>query len=203
MSTDEIKVDEYETVEIKKEDSNLKKQLSSKNKAKILYSLGVACIATMLMVSDFLVAPILVQPRASFAWIAFINWTMFATASKINRFKALVGYVVGFLTANSMIWFGSNFELFTGIHSAILPIGTIVATFFANALIAQFGAHSEKMFNSVPATFIGMSLAFSGLGIKMNPSSPKALVIIMIYGIIGLLCCFGCDFLSRKILKNN
>ena len=201
MSTEKIKTDEYKKIQIKKEDLSLKKQLISKNK--VLYSLGVACVATTLMVSDFLIAPLLVQPRASFAWIAFINWTMFATSPKIDRFKALVGYIVGFLTANFMIWFGNNFELFTGLRSAILPIGTLTATFFINALIAHFGAHSEKVFNSVPATFIGMSLAFSGLGIKMNPGNPVALAIIMIYGIIGLMCCFGCDFLSKKILKND
>ena len=203
MSTDDIKVDECERIQIKEDDQRLKKPLSSKNKERILYSLGVGCVATLLMASDFLIAPILVHTRASFAWIAFINWTLFATASKTNRFKALVGYIVGFLTANCMIWFGSNFETFTGLHFAMLPIGTLTATFIANFLIAHFGAHSEKMFNSVPATFLGMSLAFSGLGIKMNPGSPLALTIIMVYGIIGLLCCFGCDFLSKKILKNN
>lgn len=196
-----IDINELEKAEIKKEDSILKKLTNSKQISKILYSLGVACVATLLITADFLVAPLLVQNRASFAWIAFINWTLFATSSKMDRFRALVGYIIGYLSANFMIWFGSNFELFTGLHSTILPIGSLVATFFVNALIAQFGSHSAKIFSSVPATFIGLSLAFSGLGIGMNPSSPTALAIIMVYGVIGLLCCFGCDLLSKKILK--
>lgn len=189
MSDSEVKI------EIKTD-----KKISTKSQ--VLYSLGVGVIATLLMTADGLIAPLFIK-GASFAWIAFINWTMFIASPKVNRFKAVVGYIIGYLIANFMIWFGSTFDVYTGFHVAAISIGTLIITFIVNVLIAQFGTHSErKIFNSVPATFLGMSLAFSGLGKGISAASFESFAIITIYGIIGLLCCFGCDFLSKKILKN-
>jgi len=189
MSDSEVKI------EIKTD-----KKISTKSQ--VLYSLGVGVIATLLMTADGLIAPFFVK-GASFAWIAFINWTMFIASPKVDRLKAIVGYADGYLIANFMIWFGSTFDMYTKFHVAAISIGTLIITFIVNVLIAQFGAHSErKIFNSVPATFLGMSLAFSGLGKGISAASFESFAIITIYGIIGLLCCFGCDFLSKKILKN-
>ncbi len=189
MSNSEVKVD-----------TRADEKISVKNQ--ILYSLGVGVIATLLMTADGFIAPLFIK-GSSFAWIAFINWTMFIASPKVNRFKAVVGYMSGYLIANFMIWFGSTFDVYTGFHLAAISIGTLLITFIINVLLAQFGAHSErKIFNSIPATFLGMSLAFSGLGKNVSAARFESFAIILVYGIIGLLCCFGCDFLSKKFLKN-
>lgn len=174
---------------------------------KTMHSIGIGLVATGCVLSDYLIVNYIMHdqlknmiPGTSFTWIAFLSWTMFSAASKMDRIKALVGYIVGFLSANFMILMGYNISKFANFPSNFLPLGALIATFLFNALFARYG-YSPKIFNSVPATFLGMSLTFSGLGINEMPFHPIKLAIILIYGIIGLLCCICCDFLAKKFLK--
>jgi len=65
---------------------------------------------------------------------------------------------------------------------------------------------AQKFFmDSIPGIFVGIALTFSGAGISLPMSSPKLLIIIIVYGVLGLLCGLGTNFFSEKInskLKN-
>lgn len=187
-------------LEVEKGNSNMDPKYG-----KTMYSLGIGLVATGCVVFDYLIVNFILKnqlsnalPGVSFTWIAFLSWTMFISAQKIDRIKALVGFVVGFLSANLMIFSGISISKFIPINA--IPIGAFIATFLFNALFARYG-YSPKIFNSVPATFLGMALTFSGLGINEMPLHPIKLAIIIIYGIMGLLCCVCCDFLAKKFLK--
>ena len=172
---------------------------------KMLHSIGIGLVATGCAVSDYLIVHFILRnqlsnalPNISFTWIAFISWTMFASAHKMDRIKALIGFIVGFLAANLMIFAGFNISKI--FPAGFVPVGAFIVTFLFNTLFARYG-YSPKIFNSVPATFLGMSLTFSGMGINESPFHPIKLAIIVIYGIMGLICCFTCDLLAKKFLK--
>ncbi|MCL2312506.1 MAG: DUF1097 domain-containing protein [Firmicutes bacterium] len=168
-------------------------------KSKVIYSLIVAATAATLLAVDHMLAPIF-SVGASFAWISFINWTVFTASSGIERIKAVVGYIVGYVLANGMIILGNIFENFMNTSSFFLPVGAILSVFIFNFLIMQYGT-SKKLFNSISGLFLGMSLTFSGLGIKMAANNLVTLTIIVTYGIVGLLCCTGIDFFSKKLIN--
>lgn len=187
---------------LQKQDDSSVQNSNDDKKNKLYYSFGAAIVATLLMLSDFLISSMFFR-GSSFTWIAFINWTLFATSPKIERFKALVGYIVGYFAANVMIFASSRFQILAG-NPSILPVGSLAVGFLFNLLIARYGCsrYSRTIFNSIPATFLGMSFAFSGLGIGMNPSNLSSLAIIITYGTMGLLCCFGCDFFAKRFLRS-
>ena len=170
----------------------------NKKFGKFFYAISVGIIASLVLIADFFISPLFAS-HASFVWIAFINWTVFSLSSGIEKLKAIGGYITGFICACGMIKLGgfltSHFNL-----SQSFPTGAIIATFLFNALIIRYGL-TKKMITSVSSIFVGMSLTFSGLGIKMSPSF-NMISIILIYGIIGLLCCVSCDFFAKKFLSN-
>ena len=171
----------------------------NKKFGKFFYAICVGLIASLALTADFFISPLFVS-KGSFVWIAFINWTVFSISSGIEKLKAIGGYVTGYLCANGMIALGgfltSQFNL-----SPSFPIGAVIATFLFNALIIRYGL-SKKIITSISSIFIGMSLTFSGLGTNMRATNLNMLFIIMIYGIIGLLCCIACDFCAKKFLSN-
>lgn len=160
-------------------------------------SIVVALIATLVVFLDSLIAPIFLS-GASFVWIAFINWTVFFNATVIERIKALIGYIIGFWVANFMILFGSiggilSFKIIN------ISIATLLGVFIANLLVMYLDKAKKVFLNSIPGIFIGISITFSGAGIKLIPSSLEMFWIIMIYGILGLLCGFLTNFFTKKL----
>lgn len=195
------------SAEVAKIDSDLKTLPSEsskkcgKNKGKFLYALTVGIIVTFMTIVDCLVAPVFFK-GTSFMWIAFISWTLFSTYSDKEKLKAVIGFIIGYFSANGMIWISSGFEVFTGLYSSVLPIGTLVSGFLFNVLVARYGENSNKFLNSIPAMFLGMSFTFSGAGVGIPPRDLSLLAVILIYGVMGVVACFGCDFFAKKLLKS-
>lgn len=171
----------------------------NKKFGKFFYAICVGIIASLVLIADFFISPLFV-PRGSFVWIAFINWTLFSSSSNIEKLKAVGGYVSGFLCALGMIKLGGYLTSAFNLSSMSFPLGAVIATFLFNALIMRYGL-SKKMLTSISSIFVGISLTFSGLGVNMTPSI-NMLSIIVIYGVIGLLCCLSCDFCAKKFLSS-
>ena len=187
--------------ELKEKIENTSSQTQKKSQ-KMAYAFSVGMIVVLMTIIDCLVAPLFFF-FLSFMWIAFISWTLFSSSPKMERYKSLLGYVLGYFLANTMIWASSNFDLFTGLHFHSFSIGTLSVGFFINMLIARYGAHASKIFSSIPAMFLGMSFTFSGLGAGMAPKDIHSLAVILIYGTVGVAACFACDFFAKKFLNNN
>jgi hypothetical protein len=187
--------------ELKEKIENTSSQTQKKSQ-KMAYAFSVGMIVVLMTIIDCLVAPLFAEGK-SFMWIAFISWTLFSSSPKMERYRSLLGYVLGYFVANTMIWASSNFDLFTGLHFHSFSIGTLSVGFFINMLIARYGAHASKIFSSIPAMFLGMSFTFSGLGAGMAPKDIHSLAVILIYGTVGVAACFACDFFAKKFLNNN
>lgn len=187
--------------ELKEKIENTSSQTQKKSQ-KMAYAFSVGMIVVLMTIIDCLVAPLFAEGK-SFMWIVFISWTLFSSSPKMERYKSLLGYVLGYFVANTMIWASSNFDLFTGLHFHSFSIGTLSVGFFVNMLIARYGAHASKIFSSIPAMFLGMAFTFSGLGAGMAPKDIHSLAVILIYGTVGVAACFACDFFAKKFLNNN
>jgi hypothetical protein len=128
--------------------------------------LVVGLIAAILLIVDGVIAPFF-KVGASFMWIAFINWNLFFGSNNLDRWKAIPGFVLGFISANLIIAFGNYFSLITNGKIINTMIASIVAVFIINALVMYF-KHAKKYFlDSIPAIFIGIALTFSGAGISL------------------------------------
>lgn len=157
-------------------------------------ALVIAIIAGLLVLCDGIITSLL-NLEGSFTWVAFVSWTVFFGATTKERFKAIVGYIVGFLAAVASMNLG-------GLLSGIIPVnifgvalGTILATFIINFICIEL-ENTEKFFPySVSGIFVGIGMTFSGLGVAMAPNSMTAaltmLTIIVVYGILGLLSGWG------------
>lgn len=149
----------------------------------------IAIIAGILVLLDGAIAKIFKQ-TSSFTWVAFVSWTVFFGSTVEERLKAIVGYVLGFLSAIAIIKLG---ELFSFINFNILgvAIGSILATMIINFLCIEF-ENLDKVFPvSTSGVFVGIAMTFSGLGAGLVASSLQSslimLALIVIYGILGLL----------------
>ena len=49
--------------------------------------------------------------------------------------------------------------------------------------------------------FLGLSFTFSGVGVGFVPNNLNSLAVIIIYGMMGVFACFGCDFCAKKFIK--
>ena len=148
----------------------------------------IVIIAGVLVLCDGIIAKLLNQ-TGSFTWVAFVSWTVFFGATTKERLKAVVGYIIGFLSAVAMIKLGN---LFSGINTLYIAFGSILATMIMNFIIMEL-ENVEKYFPiSISGIFVGIAMTFSGLGVGLTidtlGNSILMLSIIMIYGILGLLC---------------
>lgn len=149
----------------------------------------ISIIAGILVLCDGLITSIF-KLEGSFTWVSFISWTVFFGATTKERIKAVVGYFVGFLCAVAIIYLG-NILSFIPIKLFSVAIGSLFATMLINYLCIEF-ERADKLFPiSTSGTFVGIALTFSGLGIGLGvdtiPNSITMLIIIVVYGILGLL----------------
>lgn len=193
---------EVASVESKTQDLPVQAQESKTKKPKMLaYGLAVGTIVTAMTIADCYIAPCFFK-GTSFMWITFISWTLFSGQPKNERLKAIIGYIIGYFAANGMVWLANSFEILTKLQSPVLPIGFLAVGFVFNMLIAMYGNYTNKFLNSIPAMFLGLSFTFSGVGVGFAPSNLSSLAIIVIYGMMGVLACFACDFCAKKLIKS-
>jgi len=159
-------------------------------------SLAVAIIVSLLVVADYFTAPLFFA-GASFIWVAFINWNVFFKATLAERGKAIIGFIIGFGAANATVFISTHVGSITG----IAIVGSIVAVFIVNWFIMYLDYAKKLLLDSIPAVFLSFALAFSGAGVSMKVSDPKLLLLIVVYGIFGLLCGLGTNFIASNINK--
>lgn len=192
---------ETTSLEAKTQDLPVQAQENKTKKPKMLvYGLAVATIVTAMTIADCFIAPCFFK-GASFMWITFISWTLFSGQPKSERMKAIIGYIIGYFAANGMVWLANSFEILTKLQSPVLPMGFLAVGFVFNMLIAMYGNYTNKFLNSIPAMFLGLSFTFSGVGVGFAPNNLNSLAIIIIYGMMGVFACFGCDFCAKKFMK--
>lgn len=149
----------------------------------------IAIIAGILVLCDGIITKILNQ-SGSFTWVAFVSWTVFFGSTVEERLKAVIGYVIGFLSATAIIYLG-NWLNFIPFSIFGVAIGSILATMIINYLCIEL-ERTEKHFPiSVSGIFVGIAMVFSGLGVGLTvdtiQNSILMLIIIVVYGILGLL----------------
>lgn len=175
-----------------KENSTMKKPL--------IMSLATGIIAVFLAVADFFVAKCL-YPGASFLWVAFISWAAFGNISTREKISALPSYVIGFIVAFLMGSITSSLEIMIKIYI----LASCVSIFIFNVLIVYLSNFRQFKAFSVSAIFLGLALAFSGLGVNLRMDSFRhamiMLGIILIYGALGLLAGELLGKLSKRLDK--
>jgi hypothetical protein len=163
-------------------------------------ALAVGIIAAILVFVDSLIAPFFAV-GISFTWMAFINWTVFFGSSKLEKFKAILGFIIGYLAANSIVFLGKWINNNIDFKIINISISTIIAVFIVNFLVMYFEKAKKLFMDSIPGIFVGIALTFSGAGIGIETTNLKLLIIILIYGALGILCGVGTNYLERKIKK--
>ena len=155
----------------------------------------VGLIAASLLFIDGVIGPIIVAGGA-FAWMAFISWTVFAAAPRVDRFKAFPGYLIGFAIANAIVYLGAFFNNIAEVNVLKVAMGGILAVFLMNIVI-MFFEYAQKIFlDSMAGIFVGIALTFSGAGIGLATSDPKLLFLIFLYGALGHLCAIAMNTLT-------
>lgn len=146
----------------------------------------VGIIAGLLVICDSIISRILHQ-TASFTWIAFVSWTVFFGATTKERLKAIVGYIIGFISAFVIIKLGNLYNL----NFFSINIFAVLATVLVNFICIELENFDKHFPISVSGIFVGIAMVFSGLGINLGvdtfQNSILMLAIILIYGILGLL----------------
>lgn len=150
----------------------------------------IAIIAGLLVLCDGVIAKLLGQ-TGSFTWVAFVSWTVFFGEKTKERLKAIVGYIIGFLSAVAIIELGNLLSVIDFKVFGIVAIGSIMATMLINYLCIELERIGKVFPISVSGIFVGIAMTFSGLGVGLSPSNVEnsliMLAIIVIYGILGLL----------------
>ena len=149
----------------------------------------IGIIAGILVLCDGIFTKLLNQ-SGSFTWVAFVSWTVFFGESTKERLKAVVGYVIGFLAAVAIIKLGTLFG-FIPISIIGVTIGSILATMIVNFACIELEGVKKYFPISVSGIFVGIAMTFSGLGVGLTintlENSLLMLLIIVVYGILGLL----------------
>lgn len=150
-------------------------------------ALVIAIIAGLLVLLDGIISKLFNQ-SGSFTWVAFVSWTVFFGATTKERLKAIVGYIIGFLSAVAIMKLGN---LFSVINIPAIAFGSILATMIINFVCIELEAIEKHFPISVSGIFVGIAMTFSGLGVGLTidtlSSSILMLSLIVIYGILGLL----------------
>ncbi len=163
-------------------------------------ALTISIIAGLLVLIDGVIVN-LMNLNGSFVWVSFISWTVFFGVPLIDRIKAVPGYIIGFLLAILIMNFGT---FLNGLFS-IKIFGVALSSILATAIVNFFCMYFEKLkrfyLDSINGIFVGIALTFSGLGIGLTTdtlsSSITMLLIIVIYGILGLLS----GYVTMKIIS--
>ncbi len=165
-------------------------------------AITIGVIAGLLVLIDGIITNIM-GLNSSFVWVSFISWTVFFGASVNERIRAIPGYVIGFFLAVAIINFG-NF--LNGIFSWTIfgvAISSILATAIINYICMFFEKLKKIYLNSINGIFVGIAMTFSSLGMGLKPDSVSnsitMLIIILIYGILGLLS----GYATMKINSNS
>lgn len=161
----------------------------------------IGIIAGVLVLLDGIIAKLL-NLSGSFTWIAFVSWTVFFGETVKERLKAVVGYIIGFLSAVAIINLG-NWLSSIPLSIFGVAVGSILATVIINFACIELEAIKKYFPISVSGIFVGIAMTFSGLGIGLMPNtlgnSLMVLLVIMIYGILGLLSGWATlKFTSKK-----
>ena len=159
--------------------------------------LAVGIVAAVLVFLDSLIAPLFLA-GASFTWIAFVNWTVFFSSNGVERFKAIIGFIIGFISANAIVFIGNNLSNIIDIKLINISIMSIFAVFLINLLVMYFDKAKKLFLDSIPGIFVGIAMTFSGAGQQLTVTSINLLGIIIVYGILGLLCGLSTNFLVKK-----
>ena len=138
-----------------------------------------------------------------FVWMAFIVWAVSFGMSNNDRIRLLIGCVIGFFMATSIIHFGRLFDAnFIGI-----AVAATIGVFLFSGLVMYLDHLKKFWINSITGVFIGAPLTFSGLGVGLAPMtfSDGALMLgmIMTYAVLGVLCAFVCVYLMGKWKKGS
>ena len=150
-------------------------------------ALVIAIIAGILVLCDGFLSNLL-NIEGSFTWIAFVSWTVFFGTTTEERLKAVVGYIIGFLSAVAIMKIGEGFSF---LNIKQVALGSIIATMIINFLCIEL-ENVEKVFPiSISGIFVGIAMTFSGIGIGLTINnwynSVIMLTVIVVYGILGLL----------------
>jgi len=151
--------------------------------------LTVGALVAVLVLIDNLLAPFF-MPGWNFVWIAFASWTVFYGASLKERFTVIPSYIIGFLSANLMIWLGGCF----GISNIFI---VAIASLLVNALVVYLDL---VKFLTVSGMFVGIFITFSRGGVGLQTWSWKMFLLMMIYGIFGLICGWVCSEMQSKYI---
>ena len=98
----------------------------------------IAFIASALYLLDALIVGIFIN-GASFMWVGFAVWTVFYKASIQDRFKGLLGIIIGFFCAIIMMLITNSFTL----NIATVSVSCLLGVFVMNGLIMTFD-HLKK-----------------------------------------------------------
>ena len=169
-------------------------------------ALVIAIIAGLLVLADGIITNVLNQD-GSFTWVAFVSWTVFFSATSNERYKAIPGYIIGFLSAIAIIKIGNIFNILIPINFLGVAIGSIFATMIINFLCIEMEVFDKFFPISISGIFIGIAMTFSGLGVGLTTNSLKSsllmLAIIIIYGILGLISGWASIKYGTNTKKNN
>lgn len=160
----------------------------------------VGIVAVVIYIIDNFLGDALVK-GGSFMWVAFVSWTVFASVSLKDRFKAVIGMAIGF-GFGVLMWWSSTF--FAGSVAGI-SIAGLLFVFLANGAM-MFFPHLKKIWlDSLSGIFVGVAMTFSGVGVGLSPNTAHnaflLLGIILIYGIFGLVAGFAVSQLSAPRKK--
>ena len=118
--------------------------------------------------------------------------------------KALIGVVLGYLSAIIMMLITSSFTL----NIYTISISCLIGVFLVNMLV-MYADHLKKVWmDSISGIFVGIMLVFSGLGKGLSPlvsfkEAGVMLAVICVYTVLGLLCgYFSIFFTSKKKVEN-
>lgn len=152
-------------------------------------ALTIAIIAGILVLCDGIISKLLKQ-TASFTWVAFVSWTVFFGSTVIERMKAVVGYIIGFISAVLIIQLGNYFS-FIQINIFGVALGAMLATMIINFLCIELEGIEKHFPISTSGIFVGIAMTFSGLGANLTTTTVESsllmLTIIVVYGILGLI----------------
>ena len=163
----------------------------------------IGVVASVLYIIDALIGGLFVD-GGSFMWVTFAVWTVFFGVSVKDRVKALIGVVLGYLSAIIMMLITSSFTL----NIYTISISCLIGVFLVNMLV-MYADHLKKVWmDSISGIFVGIMLVFNGLGKGLSPlasfkEASVMLAVICVYTVLGLLCgYFSIFFTSKKKVEN-
>ena len=153
-------------------------------------AISIGIIAGLLVFLDGIITN-LMGISGSFVWVSFVSWTVFFGASVDERIRAVPGYIVGFIFAILIINLGNFLNSLFDWTIFGVALSSILATAIMNFLCMYFEKLKKIYLNSISGIFVGIAMTFSSLGIGLTPNSLSncitMIIIILVYGILGLL----------------